>query len=134
MPDSDRRSGCPISISLEIFGDRWSLLIIRDLMFENRRSFREFSAAGENIASNVLTDRLERLETAGIIARRLDPADGRRAIYSLTDKGFDLAPMLIEMVIWAAKYEDTDAPPAVVKAMKRDRAGFIAGLRARAAS
>lgn len=134
MLDPDRRSGCPISISLEIFGDRWSLLIIRDLMFENRRSFREFSAADEGIASNVLTDRLERLETAGIIERRPDPTDGRRAIYSLTDKGFDLAPMLIEMVIWAAKYEDTDAPPAVVKAMKRDRAGFIAGLRARAAS
>jgi DNA-binding HxlR family transcriptional regulator len=134
MPASDRRSGCPISISLEIFGDRWSLLIIRDLMFENRRSFREFCAAGENIATNVLTDRLERLERTGIIEWRLDPADGRRAIYSLTDKGFDLAPMLIEMVIWAAKYENTDAPPAVVKAMKRDRAGFIGGLRARTES
>src|SRR5687768_18060935 len=110
MPSSEsaRRSGCPISISLEIFGDRWSLLVVRDLMFKGRRTFKEFAAAGEGIATNVLAERLARLESAGIIARATDPADARRVLYHLTDKGMALAPVLIEMVIWAARYEDTD--------------------------
>ena len=130
MPHADitRRSGCPISISLELFGDRWSLLVVRDLMFKGLRTFKEFAAAGEGIATNVLADRLERLEAAGIIRRDADPSDARRVLYRLSDKGFALAPVLVEMVIWAAKYEDTDAPPATVRAMRRDRAAFIAAL------
>ena len=127
-PKSDRRSGCPISISLEIFGDRWSLLVVRDLMFKRLRTFKEFTAAGERIATNILAERLERLEAAGIIARDTDPSDARRILYRLTEKGMALAPVLVEMVMWAARYEDTDAPPATVRAMRRDRAGFIAGL------
>ena len=127
-PKSDRRSGCPISISLEIFGDRWSLLVVRDLMFKGLRTFKEFAAAGEGIATNILTERLERLEAAGIIARDTDPEDARRVLYRLTEKGIALAPVLVEMVVWAARYEDTDAPPATVRAMRRDRAAFIAGL------
>jgi DNA-binding HxlR family transcriptional regulator len=127
----ERRSGCPVSISLDIFGDRWSLLIVRDLMFTGFRTFREFAAAGENIATNILADRLDRLEAAGIIAKRADPDDGRRSLYRLTKKGWDLAPVLVEMVMWAARYEETDAPPATVRAMRRDRAAFIAALQAR---
>jgi DNA-binding HxlR family transcriptional regulator len=128
--ESARRSGCPIGISLDIFGDRWSLLVVRDLMFKGLRTFKEFAAAGEGIATNVLAERLERLESAGIIARATDPADARRILYHLTDKGMALAPVLIEMVIWAARYETTDAPPRTVRAMRRDRAAFIAGLEA----
>jgi DNA-binding HxlR family transcriptional regulator len=128
---SSRRSGCPISISLEIFGDRWSLLIIRDLLFTGRRTFNEFSAAGEGIASNVLADRLQRLEGARLIDRNPHPGDGRRAVYRLTRKGLALASVLVEMIVWAARYEDTDAPPAVVKAMETDRHQFVADLRAR---
>jgi DNA-binding HxlR family transcriptional regulator len=128
--ESARRSRCPISISLETFGDRWSLLVVRDLMFKGMRTFKEFAAAGEGIATNVLAERLERLERAGIIARATDPADARRVLYHLTDKGMALAPVLIEMVIWAARYEDTDAPPRTVRAMRDDRAAFIAGLSA----
>jgi DNA-binding HxlR family transcriptional regulator len=126
-----RRSGCPISVSLEIFGDRWSLLIIRDLMFTDRRTFSEFSAAGEGIASNILAERLQRLEGAELIDRNPDPGDGRKAVYRLTRKGLDLAPVLIEVVVWAARYEDTDAPSAVVKEMETHRDRFIAGLEAR---
>lgn len=126
--ESTRRSGCPISISLEIFGDRWSLLVVRDLMFKGLRTFKEFAAAGEGVATNVLADRLERLEAAGIVRRGDDPADARRVVYGLTDKGFALAPVLVEMVLWAAAHEDTDAPPATVRAMRRDRAAFIAAL------
>lgn len=126
-----RRSGCPISISLEIFGDRWSLLVIRDLLFTDRRSFNEFAAAGEGVASNILAERLQRLEGAGLIHRQADPADGRRAVYRLTRKGLDLAPVLVEIVVWAARYEETDAPAAVVREMKTDRDRFIADLEAR---
>jgi DNA-binding HxlR family transcriptional regulator len=123
-----RRSGCPISTSLELFGDRWSLLVVRDLMFSGYCTFGEFAAAGEGIASNVLADRLARLEGAGIIARRPDPADGRRVVYRLTEKGMALAPMLVELVIWAARHEVTAAPPEMVARMEADRAGFVAGL------
>jgi DNA-binding HxlR family transcriptional regulator len=129
MPRETRRSRCPIAISLELFGDRWSLLIVRDLMFKGYRSFTEFAAAGEGIATNILADRLERLEAANVIARRVDAGDGRKAVYRLTTKGIELAPVLIEMVIWAARHEDTDAPPATVRAMERSRARVIANLR-----
>jgi DNA-binding HxlR family transcriptional regulator len=126
-----RRSGCPIAVSLDIFGDRWSLLIVRDLMFKGLSTFTEFGAAGEGIATNVLAERLERLEDAGIIERLADPADGRKATYRLTSKGIDLAPVLVEMVIWAARYEATDAPPAQVREMTRHRARFLASVRKR---
>ena len=123
----DRRSGCPISISLEMFGDRWSLLIVRDLMFKGLRTFREFSAAGEDIATNILTDRLERLECAEIIGHFPDPSDRRRVIYRLTRKGMELAPVLVEMVLWAARHEDTEAPAETIRAME-NRQEFIDAL------
>ncbi len=132
-PPTDRsaRSGCPISTSLEIFGDRWSLLIVRDLMFSGCSSFREFATAGEGIATNILADRLERLEGAGIISRFVDKSDGRKAVYRLTRKGIDLAPMLVEMIIWAAHHEETEAPPPLVLQIEENRARFLAGLRKR---
>jgi DNA-binding HxlR family transcriptional regulator len=122
----DRRSACPISVALDVFGDRWSLLVVRDLLFKGMRTFKAFAAAGEGIATNVLAERLQRLEVAGIIGRAPDPGDARRVLYHLTEKGRALAPVLVEMVIWAARYEDTDAPAATVRAMRRDRAAFIA--------
>lgn len=125
------RSGCPIGISLDLFGDRWSLLIVRDLLFFGRRTFHEFAAAGEGIATNVLAERLTRLEDAGIITRAADPGDARRVVYRLTTKGWDLAPVLVEIVLWAARHERTDAPSEMVARMRRDRRGFIAALRRR---
>ncbi len=129
MKHDARRSGCPIAISLDLFGDRWSLLIVRDLLFKNLRTYSQFAAAGEGIASNVLADRLERLQGAGIIEPRPDPEDGRRVMYRLTEKGLDLAPALIEIVIWAARHEETDAPPDVVKEMMTNRKAVLAQLR-----
>jgi DNA-binding HxlR family transcriptional regulator len=126
-----RRSGCPISIALEIFGDSWSLSIVRDVMFKGLRTFNEFSAAGEGIATNILTDRLARLEAAGILARQPDPADARRIHYRLTEKGIDLAPALLEIVLWSARYEGTDAPPSIVRAMRSRRKQFLADVRKR---
>ena len=108
----ERRSGCPISLALELFGDPWTLLIVRDVMFKARRTFKEFQAAGEGVASNILSDRLGRLEAAGILASEPDPADARRVLYGLTPKGADLAPVLVEIILWSARHEETDAPPA----------------------
>jgi DNA-binding HxlR family transcriptional regulator len=124
------RSGCPISIALEQFGDPWSLLIVRDVMFKGLRTFNEFQLAGEGIASNILSDRLERLEHAGILRKQPDPTDGRRYLYRLTAKGLDLAPVLVELVLWSSKYEETDAPGATIKEMRQHRARFLRRVRA----
>ncbi|MFO1329040.1 MAG: helix-turn-helix domain-containing protein [Rubrivivax sp.] len=126
-----RRSGCPISIALELLGDAWSLLIVRDLMFKDRRTYNDFLGGGEGIASNILADRLRRLEAAGLIEKRRDPQDARRFLYRLSAKGMDLAPVLVELVIWSARHERTDAPPAVVRSMRTDRRAFIAAVRQR---
>lgn len=123
------RSGCPISIALEMLGDAWSLLIVRDLMFKDRQTYNEFLQGGEGIASNILADRLRKLQAAGIVEKRRDAADARRFVYRLTAKGIDLAPALVELVLWSAHHEQTDAPPAVLRAMRTDRDTFIAGVR-----
>lgn len=124
-----RRSDCPISIALEALGDGWSLLIVRDLMFKGRKTYKEFLQAEERIASNILADRLQRLERLGIITKHRDPSDARRYIYRLTAVGLDLAPMLAEMVLWSARHFVTGAPAEVLDAMARDREGFLAGVR-----
>jgi DNA-binding HxlR family transcriptional regulator len=128
---SSRRSGCPISIALDIFGDTWSLLIVRDLMFKGYRTFNEFLAAGEGIASNILTDRLSKLEASGILTKTPDPDDARRYQYRLTEKGIDLAPALVEIVLWSARYEDTEAPASTVRAMRNHRESVLKDVRQR---
>jgi DNA-binding HxlR family transcriptional regulator len=92
-----RRSGCPINILLEAVGDTWSLLIVRDLMFFGRKTYNEFPNAGEKIATNILSDRLQRLESSGIVAKQRDPSDARRYLYRLTEKGTDLAPVAMPL-------------------------------------
>ncbi|MGQ0534033.1 MAG: winged helix-turn-helix transcriptional regulator [Caulobacteraceae bacterium] len=128
---SRRRSACPLNAALEMVGDRWSLLIVRDLMFGSGRSFREFLEADEKIATNILASRLQSLEENGLIDRRPDPGDARKTIYRLTAKGVDLAPVLVEMIVWGARYEKTAAPPAAIRRMTRDRDAFVADLRER---
>jgi DNA-binding HxlR family transcriptional regulator len=98
-------------------------------MFKGLRTFNEFQLAGEGIASNVLSDRLERLEETGILCKERDPADGRRFLYTLTAKGIDLAPVLVELVLWSSTYEDTDAPQATVREMRQQRARFLRRVR-----
>ena len=126
---SGRRSDCPISVTLEALGDSWSLLIVRDLMFFGRKSYNEFLNTGEKIATNILADRLQRLETSGIIVKQRDPGDARRYIYRLTEKGIDLAPMLVEVVLWAARHESADAPPGVIEQIQADKDRFISRVR-----
>ena len=129
-PSPDRRSGCPLNASVEMLGDRWSLLIIRDMMVRGYRTFKEFLSSDEHIATNILADRLRRLEDYGIITTRPDPSDGRKLFYLLTAKGMDLAPILTEMVLWAAAHEDT-GNQALVRLIKKDKPKFLAEIRKR---
>ncbi len=125
-----RRSGCPLNASIEMLGDRWSLLIIRDMMLRGSRSYKEFLHSHEKIATNILADRLRRLIAYGIITSQPDPMDGRKQIYLLTAKGIDLAPVLTEMVLWAAGHEKT-GNQALVRMMREDKEGLLAGVRKR---
>ena len=124
------RSRCPLNASVEMLGDRWSLLIIRDMMLREFRTYKEFLESHEGIASNILADRLRRLETHGIITTERDPSDRRKRIYRLTAKGIDLAPILTEMVLWAAAHEDTGNQP-LIQQMRKDKAAFLAAIRRR---
>ena len=126
---SRRRSTCPINISLEMIGDRWSLLIVRDLMFRGFRTYKEFLESDEGIATNVLADRLQRLQSFGIISTEQDSTDRRKQIYRLTEKGIDLAPVLVELILWAARHEETAAPPAILRRMAKHREEFLSELR-----
>src|ERR1700693_34584 len=125
-----RRSGCPLNASVEMLGDRWSLLIIRDMMLRGFRSYKEFLESYEGIATNILADRLRELGGYGIIETERDPTDGRKVIYLLTPKVIDLAPVMSEMVLWAAAHEDT-GNPELVRLMRKDKAQFLAGVRER---
>jgi DNA-binding HxlR family transcriptional regulator len=125
-----RRSGCPLNASVEVLGDRWSLLIIRDMMLRGFRTYKEFLQSYERIATNILADRLRKLLAHGIITAGRDSSDGRKLIYSLTPKGIDLAPVLTEMVLWAAAHEDT-ANQALVREMRKDKEQFISAIRQR---
>jgi DNA-binding HxlR family transcriptional regulator len=125
------RSGCPVSISLERFGDRWSLLIIRDLMVRAYRTFKEFQEAGEGIATNILADRLRKLEAAGIIMVEADDKDRRKLNYRLTEKGIDLAPVMLDLLVWASRHEETGAPCAVIENMAQNREAVLAETRRR---
>ena len=113
-----------------MLGDRWSLLIIRDMMLLGRRTFKEFLGSYERPASNILADRLRRLEAFGIIRVEHDPSDGRKLIYLLTPKGMDLAPVLTEMVLWAGNHEKTENRP-LIRLMQKDKQRFLEQIRQR---
>ena len=104
----NHRSGCPVNLMLEVFGDKWSLIIIRDIMFEGKRHFRELLQSEEGIASNILTDRLAMLEREDIITKTSDPEHKLKYIYSLTAKGIDLLPVMVEIGGWSLKHKPVD--------------------------
>ncbi len=122
----EKRSHCPINFSLESFGDKWSLLIIRDIIFKNKSYYGEFLDSEEKISTNILANRLSLLERENIIRKRKDPANSSKYIYSLTEKGIALLPILLELIHWGAKYDpDTDAPDAFIEQLEADREGLI---------
>lgn len=120
-----------MNICLEVFGDRWSLLIVRDLMVRGYHTFKEFQQSGEGIASNILAGRLQKLEAAEIITAEPDETDGRSIHYRLTEKGIDLAPVLLELLLWGAKHEETGAPCALMAEMAKNREAVLAETRRR---
>jgi DNA-binding HxlR family transcriptional regulator len=130
-PKTMHRSGCPVSTSLEVVGDRWSLLIVRDMMVRGFTSFKEFQESGEGIATNTLADRLQKLKAAGIIAGETNATDARRVNYRLTRKGIDLAPVVLELLIWGARHEDTGAPCAMISKLEKHRKELLAEVRRR---
>ncbi|UCI06497.1 winged helix-turn-helix transcriptional regulator [Mesorhizobium sp. B1-1-8] len=102
------KSGCPVNLSLELLGDRWTLLIIRDLVFAGKKHFREFLQSDEGISSRTLAERLQTLVDEGILTRSDDPSHGLKAIYRLTEAGIDLLPVLATLGAWGSKYREAD--------------------------
>jgi DNA-binding HxlR family transcriptional regulator len=110
----ENRSGCPINLALEVLGDRWSLIVIRDIMFGNRRHFRELlTRSEEGIASNILAARLKRLVEVGLLSRSDDPAHRQKGIYSLTEKAIQLAPVLVQLGAWGRRHLHTSPELAI---------------------
>lgn len=127
QPSPTLRSNCPVAASLDLFGDRWTLLILRDLLFDGRSQFSEL-AANEGIATNTLSERLQRLLDASLIVRRRDPEDGRRWIYAPTPAALELVPALVELMLWGNRHTDGAAPAWVLEAAAIDKPGLVARM------
>ncbi|MBV1915656.1 MAG: helix-turn-helix transcriptional regulator [Pseudomonadales bacterium] len=114
-------SGCPVRFGMSQFGDKWSFLIIRDLMFKGRKYYHEFMEAGEGISTNILASRLVDLERNGIIDKRTDRIKKSKFVYCLTEKGIELMPMMLAMIDWAEKYDaDTEVPAGFIESLRKD--------------
>lgn len=126
MAEIKKRSECPISCSLDIWGDKWSLLIVRDLLFSMQCTYGDFLKSEEKIATNILAARLQMLEANGIITKSGHPESKAKVLYQLTRKGIDLLPILIEIHIWADKYSTLpEKAKALLNEAKKDKEGFI---------
>jgi DNA-binding HxlR family transcriptional regulator len=135
MKRSANKSSCPINGTVELFGDTWSLLIVRDMLALGKNTFGEFLDSEERIGPSVLADRLAHLETRGIIAKRRDETDKRKTIYSLTEAGLDVIPIVYEFALWGSCHSSSPkAPPAWFASMRLDREEVIAAWRTAAAS
>jgi DNA-binding HxlR family transcriptional regulator len=119
------RSHCPVSLALDAIGDKWSLLILRDMVLRGKRRYQDLLGAEERISTNILAARLARLEKQGLISRRADPGDKRQISYFPTQKALDLLPVIFEMARWSARYDPrTDPHNSFVQGMKAGEKGF----------
>ena len=126
MPKNNRRSDCPVSCSLDVWGDKWSLLIIRDLMNAKQCTYGDFLKSPEGIATNILASRLSALEENGVIEKLSHPDSKAKVLYKLTHKGIDLLPLLIEIGIWSEKYYIIDkSKKAEIKEVKKNKEEYI---------
>ena len=126
---------CPISTTLEILGDRWTLLIIRDLMFSGKRTYGEFLQSQEKIATNILADRLLILEKTGIVEKKAFPGNRAKNLYQLTPKGVDLMPILFEIILWGDKYlEIPERIHRLAGEIRKDKKGIIKEISQRLAA
>ena len=124
------RSACAISMALEAIGDKWSLLILRDLMFTGKRSYGELQSSDEKIATNILASRLQSLEANGLIRKAVDPDNGRRSLYFLTEKGIDLLPVIIELRQWTEKHNpDAEGCTNALKLSDKNRKEVLAAYK-----
>jgi len=124
------RSHCPINFALEHFGDKWSLLIIRDLMFKGKRHYNEFFDSEEKVSTSVLGDRLKMLEDSGIISKGVDDVKKSRIKYSLTQKGIDMLPFMIDMIVWSAlNDDDTEAGNDFIVQATKNRDNLISTIQ-----
>jgi DNA-binding HxlR family transcriptional regulator len=124
--EDTRGSNCPILFALDIFGDKWSLLIMRDILIRGGKYYKDFLDAGEGISTNILADRLEQLESHGLITKQRDESNKRRFIYSPTQKGLELVPTLMELIDWSAKHDpDTGTPQWYIERLKTNRDDMI---------
>jgi DNA-binding HxlR family transcriptional regulator len=129
MDKVKKRSECPISCSLDIFGDKWSLLIIRDMMFFQKSTYGDFLKSDEGIATNILASRLLSLEENNLIVKLNHPDSKAKVLYKLTEKGIDLLPIIVEIQLWAEKYFTLPADiKAMVEEAKKDKNGFIKSM------
>lgn len=129
MAKVKRRSDCPINFALELFGDRWTFLIVRDLMFKGKHYYKEFLESEEGIATNILADKLSALEEAGIVSKTVDPEHKSKQIYKLCQKGIDLAPLLVEIILWSAKYDShTATDMKFVKRAKKNKENLLSEI------
>ncbi len=133
MKPIKKRSLCPVSSALDIIGDKWSLLIVRDLVFEGKNTYGQYLRGEEGIATNILADRLEWLEQAGIIKRFPHPDGRTKSTFKLTAMGADLIPLIVDMVVWSDKHlEISRQAKQMAKAIRADRDAVISMLRAKA--
>jgi DNA-binding HxlR family transcriptional regulator len=122
---TDRKSNCPVNSALEVVGDPWSLLVVRDIVFYGKHTFGEFLASDERITTSVLADRLARLVSSGILSKQRNPADRRRELYSLTDAGLALIPVLVELANWGVRHDpDVTENPLWTSKVQTDRTGL----------
>ena len=131
-PGKKHKTDCPVAFALDAVGDRWTLLIVRDILFKGSETYGEFLESGEGFATNILADRLKIMEGSGILSKSRDPDNHRRYIYRLTEKGRGLTPIVLEMIRWSAEHDpDTSASKAVADRIGKDRDGLVAEIRAR---
>ena len=132
-PRKPPKSGCPIDYAATMFGDRWTLLVLRDLS-KGMRYFSEFAEADEGIAPNILSSRLKQLEKFGIVTRHVDPANRRQVVYELPEKGLDLTPIMVELTLWSAKHDPKSfVSKEFVEQAARDRDAMVREIRKRLA-
>ena len=131
MKKDELRSACPINYALEYLGDKWTLLVIRDLVFEGKRFYKEFLDSKEGIATNILSDRLKRLERQGIVESKVYEKLKTQKEYALTEKGRDLIPILVDMISWSAKYRDgLNVSDEFVQKLEHNRTAVIEAITA----
>lgn len=125
MSTEQKRSSCPLSLSLDILGDKWTLLIIRDLIFFKKQYYNEFLSSSEKIATNILSQRLKSLESQNFVSKTRDPLNRSKNIYKVSQKGLDLLPVLLELMLWGHKHSDSAPLVEIMNRIKNNKAKFM---------